>query len=150
MEIIKGTTEYLDECIAALKDSELGRYYFSREDSVRDAVEEGLNAGTLYIAVEGTAFQGFLYYIPNGAFHSFPYLHLIVTKASERGKGVGAKMLLFLESIVNKPKIFLCVADFNPNAKRFYEKSGYMQVGRIESLYRLGIAENLMMKEINK
>lgn len=43
-------------------------------------------------------------------------------------------------------RIFLAVADFNPNAKRFYEKNGYVQVGRIEGLYRTGVAENIMMK----
>jgi len=43
-------------------------------------------------------------------------------------------------------KIFLVVADFNPEAKRFYENNGYHQVGEIPSLYRQGINEYIMMK----
>ena len=39
------------------------------------------------------------------------------------------------------------VADFNPEAKRFYEKNGYRQVGEIPGLYREGITEYIMMKE---
>lgn len=43
-------------------------------------------------------------------------------------------------------KLFLVVADFNPDARRLYEKIGYTEVGCIPSLYREGITENLMMK----
>ena len=39
------------------------------------------------------------------------------------------------------------VADFNPEAKRFYEKNDYRQVGEIPGLYREGITEYIMMKE---
>jgi len=58
-------------------------------------------------------------------------------------------MMNFIEDIVfaNANKIFLVVADFNPVAKRFYEKIGYRQVGVIPSLYRKGITEYLLMKE---
>ena len=44
-------------------------------------------------------------------------------------------------------KLFLVVADFNPEGKCFYEKKGYRQVENISSLYRIGITEYLMMKE---
>lgn len=57
-------------------------------------------------------------------------------------------MLQYLEHIVNSSKIFLVVADFNPKGKEFYVKNGYIQVGRIKSLYREGITENLMMKSL--
>ncbi len=147
MEIIKGSEKYLLGCAEALEDSDLGKYYFARKGSAKEAVLEGINAGTLYVALENEELRGFMYYLPNGVFHSFPYLHLIVTKKSNRSCGVGTEMLHYLETIVNIPKIFLVVADFNPDAKRFYEKNGYKQVGRIDSLYRPGIAENLMMKE---
>lgn len=58
-------------------------------------------------------------------------------------------MIDFLEKVicVDANKIFLVVADFNPEAKRFYEKVGYRQVGEMPGLYREGITEYLMMKE---
>jgi ribosomal protein S18 acetylase RimI-like enzyme len=38
--------------------------------------------------------------------------------------------------------------NFNPDEKRFYEKNGCRQVGEIPNLYRDGITEYLMLKEI--
>ena len=43
---------------------------------------------------------------------------------------------------------FLVVADYNPDAKRFYERNGYQQVGEIPNLYRQGITEYLMVKNL--
>ena len=52
---------------------------------------------------------------------------------------------------VDHSKVFLVVADFNPDAKRLYEHLGYQQVGVLPNLYKDGIAEHLMMKgEKNK
>ena len=149
MKIIKANEKHLSDCALALEDSELGRNYFSKEGSALEAVREGLSAGTLYVAVEDETVLGFMYYIPNGAFHSFPYLHLFVVSPKQRGSGIGTKMLSYLEQIVGRNRIFLSVADFNPQALRFYEKNGYTLVGTVKGLYRKGTDENLMMKIID-
>ena len=88
-------------------------------------------------------------YIPKRCFHSFPYLHLIAVKEEYRGQGIGRKLIDYLENVVcaDAHRLFLVVADFNPEAKRFYEKNGYRQVGEIPGLYREGITEYIMMKE---
>ena len=145
----KGTLEYLNDCEEALINSELGRRYFTNEGSGKKAILEGLEQGTLYTALLNDICVGFLFYIPKGAFHGFPLLHLIAVKEEYRSKGIGKKLLDFLEEtvFVNNSKIFFVVADFNPDAKRFYEKNGYRQVGEIPNLYRNGITEYLMMKE---
>lgn len=149
IRIEKGSLEYLNDCEETLLNSELGRKYFSNEGSGKKAILEGLEQGNLYIALINGVCVGFIWYIPKGAFHSFPYLHIISVKEEHRCQGIGKKLIDFLEEIVfvNTSKIFLVVADFNPDAKRFYEKSGYRQVGEIPSLYRKGITEYLMMKE---
>ena len=92
---------------------------------------------------------GFIWYIPKGAFHSFPYLHIISVKDAYTSKGIGKELMNFVEELafLSADKIFLVVADFNPEAKRFYDKMGYQQVGEIPSLYRKGITKYLMMKE---
>lgn len=145
----KGTLEYLNDCEEALINSELGRRYFTNEGSGKKAILEGLEQGTLYTALLNDICVGFLFYLPKGAFHSFPLLHLIAVKEEYRNKGIGKKLLDFLEKTVfiNNSKIFFVVADFNSDAKRFYEKNGYLQVGEIPNLYRKGITEYLMMKE---
>jgi ribosomal protein S18 acetylase RimI-like enzyme len=38
------------------------------------------------------------------------------------------------------------VADFNPQAKKFYKDLGYKEVGVIPDLYKSGISEYIMMK----
>jgi ribosomal protein S18 acetylase RimI-like enzyme len=149
INIVKGSIDYVEACEEALLDSELGRKYFSQEGSARKAVEEGISKEELYVAVdENKNCVGFLWFMFNGIFHSFPYLHIIAVKSECRGYGIGKEMMQFFESICFKDynKVFLVVADFNPEGKKFYEKDGYEQVGIIPSLYRDGITEFLMMK----
>lgn len=149
IRIEKGSLKYLSDCECALLNSELGRKYFEHEGSGKKAIIEGLEQGNLYVAISNNKCVGFMFYIPNGIFHSFPLLHLISVKDEYRGKGIGKNLMSFLESLAfeNANKIFLVVADFNPDAKHFYEKLGYRQVGEIPNLYRKGINEYLMMKE---
>lgn len=147
MKIIKGTHENLKDCEEILLNSDLGKYYFTVDGSARKAIEEGLESGTLYVVLLQGACVGFMYYMPNGAFHSFPYLHLIVVKEECRGNGIGEKFLAYFEHIADKNKYFLVVGDFNSNAKKFYERNGYRQVGEMPGLYRENITEFLMMKE---
>lgn len=64
-----------------------------------------------------------------------------------RGQGIGKRLLGYFEELSARNKFFLVVADFNPDAKRFYENNGYCQVGEIPGLYRDGITEYLMMKK---
>lgn len=148
IKIEKGKLLYLSDCKEALLDSELGRKYFN-EDSGEKAILEGLEQETLYVAIIDNECASFAFYIPNGIFHSFPYFHLIAIKDKYRSKGIGKKLIYFLETLAftNKDKVFFVVADFNPDAKRLYEKLGYKQVGEIPNLYRNGINEYLMMKE---
>jgi ribosomal protein S18 acetylase RimI-like enzyme len=147
--IHKGKLDYIDDCEEALVKSELGLRYFSKEGSVRKALEEGFEKHQIYIAVDcNNNCLGFIWYILGGMFHSFPYLHIIAVKEENRNLGVGKKLLKFFEDTCFKEysKIFLVVADFNPDAKRLYEKIGYIEVGSIPSLYREGITEYIMMK----
>ncbi len=143
-----GTEEYLEDCIKALDNSTLCTSYFQSEESRKNAVLEGIHRGTLYIVLCNGDCAGFAYYIMEGAFHAFHYLHLIAIKEEYRGKGVGKKLLEYIEGIVFKTgdKIFLLVGDYNPGAKIFYENLGYQYLGTIPSLYRKGIDEYLMMK----
>ena len=147
--ILKGKMDYIDDCEDALIKSELGLRYFSKEGSARKALEEGFKKQQIYIAVDfNNNCLGFIWYILGGVFHSFPYLHIIAVKEESRCHGIGKKLLKFFEDTCFKEysKIFLVVADFNPDAKRMYEKIGYIEVGSIPNLYREGITEYIMMK----
>lgn len=147
IEIIKGNHEHLKDCEKILLKSSIGDHYFQKEGSARKAIEEGLDQGTLFVAIAEGVCTGFMFYMKNGAFHSFPYLHLIVVKEEYRSKGIGKELIDYFENISDGDKFFLVVGDFNLEAKRLYEKIGYRKVGEISGLYREGITEYIMMKE---
>ena len=148
LQFIKGNEEYLKDCAKAMENSELCDSYFQTEESRINAVTEGIQSGNLYIALCDGECAGFAYFIPEGAFHAYHYLHIISINEKYRGKGIGKRLLEFVENILfkTKDKIFLLVGKYNPNTKVFYEKLGYKYVGTIPSLYRKGIDEYLMMK----
>ena len=148
----EGNEQHLKDCMDALCRSVLGEKYFSSPGSAENAILEGIRQGNLYAALIGEECVGFTYIIPKGAFHSYPYLHIITIKEEYRSKGVGKALLGFSERIASDmaDKLFLVVADYNPDAKRFYERNDYRQVGEIPGLYRPGITEYLMAKNLRK
>jgi ribosomal protein S18 acetylase RimI-like enzyme len=147
--VVKGSIDYLDDCEDALVNSELGKRYFSEKGSARKSLEEGFSKSEIYVAIDNdNNCKGFVWVILNGIFHSFPYIHIIAVKSENRGQGIGKILLKYVEDANSNKyiKLFLVVADFNPDAKRLYEKMGYSAIGDIPNLYRNGITECLMMK----
>lgn len=146
--IDKGNIVHLKDCEEAIVNSELGRRYFSQTGNARSSLEIGLVNDEIYVALdERSSCIGFVWVITNGAFHSFPYIHIIAVKSENRGQGIGKKLLQHVEDVYsNNKKLFLVVADFNPEAKHLYESLGYTAIGDIPDLYRKGITECLMMK----
>ena len=74
----------------------------------------------IYIAIDNNhSCKGFIWFILDGIFHSFPYLHIIAVNEENRKRGIGKKLLKFFEDLCFKDytKLFLVVADFNPDAK---------------------------------
>jgi len=147
--LIHGGKEHIEDCITALTTSLLGEKYFPSREKAHDGIVKFVEKGTLLIALdERKKFIGFLCYIEHGAFHAFPYLHILAIADTERGKGYGNAVMDVFEDMMFRAqdKIFLVVADFNPRAQRFYLQRGYREVGVIPDLYRAGIHEHLMMK----
>lgn len=150
INITKAQLEQLEDCLDALRQSKLGQVYFPSAEKSHAALLQGITKGEIFAALdEAGECLGFIWFILTGAFHSFPYLHIIAVKQACRGRGIGQKLMVFFEQAVftDHAKAFLVVADFNPEAKRWYERLGYRQVGVIPGLYRQGVTEYLMMKE---
>jgi ribosomal protein S18 acetylase RimI-like enzyme len=125
--IARGGASHLPDCLAALADSELGRVYFPSEENALASLADGLARDEVFVAVdEAGKCVGFIWFILGGAFHSYPYLHMIAVKEEHRGEGIGKKLLAFFEEAVfaGAAKAFLVVADFNPDARRLYERLG--------------------------
>lgn len=77
---------------------------------------------------------------------------ILAVKEEYRNRGIGKALLDYSERIAHEmaDKFFLVVADYNPDAKRFYERNGYRQVGVIPNLYRPGVTEYMMEKDLKK
>ncbi len=62
------------------------------------------------------------------------YLELFAIAASAQGRGYG------------RENLFVCVSDFNHQARRFYERNGYTEIGPILHLLIPGSSEILLRK----
>ena len=150
IRLVKGSKEHLDDCKEALINSDLGAIYFNNEDKAIRGITEFIETEKLFVALaKDDVCVGFMGYIHNGAFHSYPYLHIIAIKEKYRNQGIGHEMMEQFEEMVFQytTKVFLVVADFNPKAKAFYQRLGYKEVGAIPDLYKEGVTEYLMMKK---
>jgi ribosomal protein S18 acetylase RimI-like enzyme len=78
------------------------------------------------------------------------YLRLLVVDPAVRGQGVGRRLMDELEGRVfaRWPNLYLCVSDFNLEARGFYEHLGYAAVGRLADLVVPGRSEVLMRKTL--
>jgi ribosomal-protein-alanine N-acetyltransferase len=78
------------------------------------------------------------------------YLELLALSPSQRGRGLGRKLLAHVEEKVfaRGNNFFACVSDFNTDARRFYERQGYAEVGHLENLLIDGRDEILPRKTI--
>ncbi len=78
------------------------------------------------------------------------YLELLVIASTARGKGLGRALLNYLEGLVfaRAKNLFVCVSDFNKDARRFYQKHGYQEIGPMPNFLIPGSAEILLRKTI--
>jgi ribosomal protein S18 acetylase RimI-like enzyme len=78
------------------------------------------------------------------------YLELLGVADWARGKGLGKRLLARVESAAfsREKNLFACVSDFNDQARHFYEKQGYQEVGPLPNLLIPGSAEILLRKTI--
>jgi len=78
------------------------------------------------------------------------YLELLVVAPSARSKGLGSALLAHIESLVfaRVKNLFACVSDFNAEARKFYQKNGYQEIGPMPNFLIPGSAEMLLRKTV--
>lgn len=76
------------------------------------------------------------------------YLELLGIATWARGQGAGKQLLAYIESMVfgRTKNLFACVSDFNQNARDFYKKQGYQEIGPMPNFLIPGSAEILLRK----
>jgi ribosomal protein S18 acetylase RimI-like enzyme len=101
-----------------------------------------------HVALADGAVVGFLILNMHGAFVG--YIQTVCVAAAARGRGIGTELVRFAEQRIfrESPNVFLCVSSFNPDARRLYERLGYVLVGELTDYLVRGHAELLYRKTI--
>ena len=107
----------------------------------------GLPGYELFVAHDEGRPQGFVLLHPRGAMGS-PYVASVAVAPESRGKGLGARLLGFVEDRYRgrARHIFLLVSSFNPRARKLYERLGYTAVAELKDYVIEGASEILMHK----
>lgn len=76
------------------------------------------------------------------------YIELLGVADWARGEGLGRLLLTHVEASVfeRAQNLFACVSDFNDQARHFYKKQGYEEIGPMPDLLIPGSAEILLRK----
>jgi ribosomal protein S18 acetylase RimI-like enzyme len=101
-----------------------------------------------HVALADGAVVGFFILNMHGAFVG--YIQTVCVAAEARGRGIGTELVRFAEQRIfrESPNVFLCVSSFNPDARRLYERLGYVLVGELTDYIVRGHAELLYRKTI--
>jgi ribosomal protein S18 acetylase RimI-like enzyme len=138
------TREEAEACAAMMAATEpwitLRRDYEACLKVVTDETRER------YVARRGDALAGLLILNLRGAFVG--YIQTVCAAPESRGKGVGTALVAFAEERIFREhrNVFICVSDFNPAARRLYERLGYRLVGALTDYVVAGHSELLLRK----
>ena len=99
-----------------------------------------------YVAYRGDRLAGLLILNVRGAFVG--YIQTVCAAPELRGTGVGTEPVRFAEERIFRDfkNVFICVSDFNPGARRLYERLGYSLVGELPDYVIAGHSELLLRK----
>ncbi len=147
-------SEHIGGCAELMKQSGLAEKYYTCDSTLLSALEKGMVEDEFFVLIDDGAILGFVWFRTDGAFHIFPYLHMVVVNEAIRRTGIGRRLVEFYEQqslrLKNalRSKSFLVVADFNEGAMQMYRSIGYSEIAPIRDLFRKGISETLMVRTI--
>jgi len=115
--------------------------------------ENALERGDVLLVADAGADNigcGFAWCLPQGGFGRSMYLRLIGVRQERARVGVGAALLRAAEEAALKVsrELFLLVSDFNLDARRFYQRQGYQQIGAIPGYVLPDVTELLYWKQL--
>lgn len=99
----------------------------------------------LLIADEQGVPIGFAWYLMKGAFGRSGYLRLLAVRTDRRNSHAGAALLEAVEGAVGQD-LFILVSDFNTDARRFYSRHGYKEIGQIPGYILPDVTEIILWR----
>lgn len=155
IQIRQAKIEDIKQCCDIIFNCDLKKYYPTYK-FLENSVEKGIINDEFFVSVLNDDVIGLIWFNLKGAFTSFPYLHVIAVDNNYQNCGVGKQLIQFYENYTLKirheikTKSFLVVADFNNKAHEMYQKLGYEDLFSLNDLFRKGITETFMVKDIKR
>lgn len=135
-----------ESCARLMAGSEpwvtLGRSYATSLRIVQDPTRE------VYVARQNGEIAGFVILCMTGALVG--YVQTVLVHPDRRGQGIGTRLLEFAERRIlrESPNVFMCVSSFNHDARRLYQRLGYVVVGELTDYIVSGHSEILLRKSV--
>jgi ribosomal protein S18 acetylase RimI-like enzyme len=143
----------MDDIVNIILTDEIGHAYYPNRSVLISKLEHAIEQEEVFLYRLDGQVAGIMWYMENGMFGIYPYLHIIIVREEYRSKGIGLKMMEFLQSKVEDnnrqlllKKIFLLVNMNNQRAFEFYSRIGYERVCEFKQLFRKNKTEILMIK----
>jgi ribosomal protein S18 acetylase RimI-like enzyme len=136
-----------------IADTPLWQRYGMTPEKAADRLIAALQSdAVLLVADDSTAWQGvgLVWLVLRGAFDNSGYVRQIIVSPRHRGQGIGQLHLQAAEDRTRQSSrdlILLC-SDFNTDAQRWYERSGYVRVGAIPDYVLDGVTELIYRKRL--
>ncbi len=80
-----------------------------------------------------------------------PYVQFLGVLPEFQGRAIGSAILAWFETTARaagERNLWIAVSDFNPGARRLYERHGFRVLAKIEHLFRDGTSELLLRKTL--
>ncbi len=143
----------IDNIANIILTDEIGHTYYPNRSILIRKLEHAIEQEEIFLYRLNDQVVGIMWYMENGMFGVYPYLHIIIVREEYRSKCIGYEMMEFLQSKVEDnnrqlllKKIFLLVNANNERAFEFYLRIGYERVCEFEQLFRKNKTEILMVK----
>lgn len=149
------TRDDIEECVDLFFHSTLNEIYKRSTIVIERDLSNGLKTDSIIVYEDDSKkIGGYIRFKEEGCFGHFPYLDTIIVHEKYKGKGVGRGLLNAMEETILRKRwestIFLCVASINYIAEKFYQKDGYIVLGEVGNLLKLGVNEKIMYKNISR
>ncbi len=156
MEMRLLTRSMVPTCAQFIFDTSFGKNYYPTQGFLEHELKRGIDEDDCWIAIASDQIVGLVWFQRKGAFHSYPYLHLIFVRQNCQGRGVGHALMDFFEREILHDgsrklmciKAFLVVNSNNHSALSMYENRGYERIAQIDGLFRPKLNEILMAKTV--
>lgn len=147
-----GSRERLAEYAGIFRGSAVWDRYFRTGGRLQQSLEKAAGRGELWCAhTPDGALVGVMRVVPWGFCGLYHYLSLIGTAPPARGTGAGCFLMGEFERMARADgcrRTSLLVSDFNASAMEFYRALGYWELGSIPDAVRPGIAERVLLKDL--